>query len=240
MKKTSKNTHQNPQFQVLLKLKQSHNPDFGFLNHNHRLFPLYQYMFQRWTTLESDPHNENNNNNPEGNNAKNNTHDENDLSPTSNNKDLGSNEVVLDETNMHMTGLIGLYSSSDEEDDAMYDKLEDPKNTSHTENTCLDQCDKDEQKNEIGNSYHSSTISKIDNVIKSNNDPISSVVEKHGEVSQDASTSMYLSSCPVPSKLTNDNNEDISLRIQELRSKRLKRARLKKEHFVQKMMHDKG
>lgn len=210
MKKASQNTFHNPQFQVLLKLKQSHNPDFSFLDESHSLFPLYQYMIQRWPkVMTSDQNNENEK-------KENRNHDEKNkngglLDYASSSEDSAASSK--NEKGTNMGGLLGMYDSSDEEDDK----------DSTNPLTSIEEDLKERTKRLPDEVNIVATLFK----------------EGKSQNFQSLDEGTHENKKAFDPSFPESKDNNVSSRIEELRKKRLKRAKLKKDHFVSKMVNNK-
>ena len=198
IKKTSHTVYKNPQIQVLLKLKQAANSDFDFLKSENVLFPLYQYMLNQWNKQKK-------NHDKETNNEKQN-------SVYSEAIFVGEKNVASTPSNICFDGLIGMYSSSDDDGDI------DSKESKHKteDNDKIDQG----KNNELLRPYTDHTITINANTKK----------RSHYNMKMRSESNK---------KINLVNAHDISVRIKEMREKRLQRVKLKRLHFASKMKGDK-
>jgi hypothetical protein len=225
---TAKRSVSAPQFEVLLKVKQADNSDFRFLHAGHALHPYYAWLKQRGGTIV--PVTE--------------------IVHTSRPSDSQTNN---DDTNGAMTGLLGVYSSSDEEDDYVDETKKSSTNDTMTgllgvysssssdeEDDQTDNKDMDNITTNIAESGPRMEDITQKSTSASNNDPPDS-----NTIPVINDSSAFSSSVKVKESSTCDgdeparSSESIHAAIAEQRAKRLKRARMMKGHFALKVMEQK-
>jgi len=225
---TAKRSVSAPQFEVLLKVKQADNSDFRFLHAGHALHPYYAWLKQRGGTIV--PVTE--------------------IVHTSRPSDSQTNN---DDTNGAMTVLLGVYSSSDEEDDYVDETKKSSTNdtmtgllgvySSSSSDEEDDQTDNKDMDNITTNVAESGP--RMEDITQkstsaSNNDPPDS-----NTIPVINDSSAFSSSVKVKESSTCDgdeptrSSESIHAAIAEQRAKRLKRARMMKGHFALKLMEKK-
>eukprot|EP00978_Attheya_sp_CCMP212_P031810 scaffold121703_cov52-Attheya_sp.AAC.1 len=225
---TAKRSVSAPQFEVLLKVKQADNSDFRFLHAGHALHPYYTWLKQRGGTIV--PVTE--------------------IVHTS--SDSQNND---DATNGAMTGLLGVYSSSDEEDDDVDETKK--SSTNDTMNGLLgvysssssDEEDEDDQTDNKDVGHITTNVAESGPRIEDMTQKSTSASDNDrldpNTIPMIDDSSAFSSSVEVNESSTCDgdeparSSESIHTAIAEQRAKRLKRARMMKGHFALKLMENK-
>ena len=196
------------QFEIYLKVKQAHNPDFSFLDSQDELHPFYQWI------------------------KKGNTNGDGNVGGQINGQTRDSTVGIVGNKPAEAMGMLAMYGSSSSDDDCDDNCSDDAGERSTATATVEKEPNVREYGTEIKRCNGSNHVEKVEKIEKigtaANNNK---AAQKSGDEA-DAIDSKHISSHSL--KCMRNSSSSTSLTVEQRKAERLKRAKLLRYHFEDK------